>query len=648
MEATMKPRVIFTTAILILSILFIIACGNTGEEPAADASSGPEPQDPTEGEQIAPEEYIRSVNYFPSWIQAWENADRQESMKPNGPSLSFDPYTWRLSPESEMEDLPPEISEDLVSKRLKEAAEDPLKSPVYPPAIVAGNLLSLSPGGQVFYVNLLSDDAGFLSMPAGGVNALGILPGEERAVISTVHGHAALFSLGEQDRRGDLLWSKEYPAAVKYLGALRVPNPFTSAEDSQGSEDSVVGTDDAGESAGESAGNSAEENTGDTTGTETRNSADEEKVDANTPSTSTLLLFLGEGGWFSLVDRDTGVEYHRSLGRGKALEGVAGSRGIAALISGDGYRSFAVTQQGTEQFAPEIVSESDINLPLAQTRSMITTGETIVFATRNLTPGNESRDSAPSYVYGYSPATATLHWVRRFSGPVVVGGGRSGLSERRETLLIADPSTQSVFEVDASDGQPLSACSLPGDMLLAHDSQLSEFLGGMLHHRNRWYYYRSANSGEDPSYSSLKTTAVTAGEVPALSRLDVDWSSHNLAIRPVDVSGEGDAGSPDFSGLSSEFSLRIRNDSLPLRLPFTPEFPVSGLLRSESRGEILITIEDERGSELLSSLDKVRLQPELRYDLRPGTYWIVLSDAGGVQDKESADSPFLVLKNTIF
>lgn len=641
MEAMMKPRHTFSAILLVISVVFLISCGDASEDPGADTATRLEPESQDVGEQMDPEELVHRLQHLPSWIQVSETGEEDTSDNAqaadagqtsagsqaaqtrqaadggqandsldNAYRLSYEPHTFQIRPDSRAANLPSEIREELVITRLRQAGEDPLLVPAYPPALIAGKLLSLSPNGQIFYVNLLSDESGILNMPAGGVNAFGVLADREMGVISTVNGQAAVFSLGGENGPAAPpsaplaapLWRRDYPAAIKYLGAMQLENPFGAPADAPG------------------------------------------------PNESLLLLFLGEGGWFSLVDAYTGREYYRSLGQGKALAGVFRSGKIHALFSGGTYRSFSISQMGEEEFAPETVAETEVDLPFPDTRSMIDAGGALVFATDSFSTVSEAAAPEPNYVYGYNPETSTIRWVRSFPGRVLLSRGRAASGKNPGSLLVAHRLSRTVLELDADEGSPLSAYSFPDEISAERPSEIRTLLEGMLMHKRRRHFFHPGNPSSDPSFAVLQNSPATPGEVPLLSGLDVDWSSHDLILRAMDVSGEGEADSADFSGLNSEFSLRIQRDDLPLRLPFTPDFSVSGLLRSESKGEILITIEDERGSELLSSLDKVSLQPELRYDLRPGTYWIVLRDAGGVDDggADAPDSRVLVLRNIIF
>ncbi|WP_144083002.1 hypothetical protein [Salinispira pacifica] len=637
----MKPRYKFSAILLVISVFFLISCGDASQVSDADTATRLEPESQDAGEQMDPEELVHRLRHLPSWIQVSETAaevtadnaqaadagqtsDGSQAAETsqaadggqgndsldNAFRLSYEPYTFQIRPDSRTGNLPPEIREELVITRLRQAGEDPLLVPAYPPALIAGKLLSLSPNGQVFYLNLLSDESGVLNMPAGGVNAFGVLADSEMGVISTVNGQAAVFFLGgENGPAAPLsaplaapLWRREYPAAIKYLGAMQLENLFGAPGDAPGQNESL------------------------------------------------LLLFLGEGGWFSLVDAHTGREYYRSLGQGKALAGAYRSGRVHALFSDGTYRSFSISQMGEEEFAPETVAETEVDLPFPDTRSMIDAGGALVFATDSFSTVSEATASEPSYVYGYNPETGSIRWVRSFPGRVLLSRGRAQSGKNSGSLLVAHQVTGTVLELDADEGLPLSAYSIPEQISPKRPSEIRTLLEGMLMHKRRRHFFHPGTPSSDPSFAVLQNSSVTPGEVPPLSGLDVDWSSHDLILRAMDVSGEGEADSADFSGLNSEFSLRIQRDDLPLRLPFTPDFPVSGLLRSESKGEILITIEDERGSELLSSLDKVSLQPELRYDLRPGRYWIVLRDAGGVEDggADAPDSRVLVLRNIIF
>jgi hypothetical protein len=116
----------------------------------------------------------------------------------------------------------------------------------------------------------------------------------------------------------------------------------------------------------------------------------------------------------------------------------------------------------------------------------------------------------------------------------------------------------------------------------------------------------------------------------------------SLSISREAMLDDGPAGEPPVSQrLHShrDYRYMISAELLPFELNLDLVGRREGRFSVESTRQLLLRIYDEQGNELLSSLDKVSLEPQLDYTLSAGQYLLRIEDAGG----EEPENQFLLI-----
>jgi hypothetical protein len=332
-------------------------------------------------------------------------------------------------------------------------------------------------------------------------------------------------------------------------------------------------------------------------------------------------VVISDSGWFALLDPESGEQTYRSLD-------VPGFRDAALSIDGTFVRAAAsrleLLRLQSGESGPELVSTGNFPMPWRSISAVAVDGVLLVAASP---VSGEQNDTSASVLYAFDPGQKLFSWVLSVPAEVVridvISPGRYLLAGRRENLLLS---------ADA-DGD-WTALALPSA------------LPGLL------FGGRGASTAQTAGTEAGTAAGTANGEVvPRLVGEDLSTSSEVIGNRAavarrhslpaVEQAREYSLliDRPDADLLAElhvdgAYRYAFEQDDLPLEIPLSAAGQISGIFAVESDRQILITILDRQGSELLSSLDKVSLEPELRYELSRGDYRLRLVDAGGENEEE--------------
>jgi hypothetical protein len=338
-------------------------------------------------------------------------------------------------------------------------------------------------------------------------------------------------------------------------------------------------------------------------------SADEAEADADEENgdPEVLLEILSSSGWFALIDPVGGVELFRSLD-------LPGFRSAAS--SGDGYlaRSSAnlIEIQKillTEAGEIAIQKDAELRIPWRFVTAM-------AFDDGKIVGSSPSFEADSQLLFSLDPLNLRFDWIVDIPFAVdaiaLVGEGAYRLDGDGITGLYT---TESGGEYRQFTLDGLSTLILP-------DEGSGFTLIGI----------------EDGSDASLQRPDAEYGP-SRIYRLPDSEVSKNFSVL---------AENPSEQFLQDihrqrHYRISFEHQDLPVEIALDMESRSAGRFTVESERQVLIRILDRNGSEILSSLDKVSLEPELAYELSRGSYRLVLEDAGG-----ETDADFFVLQHELF
>ncbi len=591
-------------------LLALFSCDgiSQNDEQTDDSSQSVTTQD--EPELLDPWESIAQLRILPAWFTV---SPVQNPIHSKSPGFRLDTLSGeliRLDNEAARQYATVELPPSLLEPSLPPTGEQ--MSSTWYPALIENYLLTPEQPGGITLYDVINRSSRTVYLPGGAINSVSyqpLIPGS--LFLSSRFAAVSRISLDGSGRQ----WTTGYARPVRILGISGL-NQDDSEDDGRddGRDD---GQDDAVEGAEGEGAEVEDEDSG-------RRDEDQQAGDTQDTGDSIqpVLILVSDSGWFAIVDPDSGELIDRSLD-------MPGFR--AAALSGDGnlLRSgggsaemLRLTREG------EILSLVKTSLPWRSPQSVALNGNLMLGLvpedpspeTEEDASGTEPVNKASTLIFAVDLLSREVPWTFVLEGGydrIIPVGGMGYLLESDEHFLF--------MRLNGSDARR----DFP---VFLHYPASTPGRSGLFEISRHIVPRLDAPGFEEIVGQTLRPELRLALPVNSVSE------SFALVLGPAQLEAIGratGADGSDFIHKDRNYRYSVSSEVLPLEIAVNPQVRRRGRFSVESTRQILLRIFDDRGNELLSSLDKVSLEPELDYTLDPGQYVLRLEDAGGEVPEDS-------------